>query len=606
MEPCSGGGGELCTVTTCNQVREHRWRCNYTENYNRPICLNATTPQQCKVSGSVPTCPSGPAALTTASDAVYNAGYWTPARYTVYDGPQPGTLAERRNLNNYRVVMVDRKFGWNGASRDLIGTNLQDAVSKWYVVDGVTGLPAYRPDCAVLGGQDGTWCTFEQEAQNYANWFTYYRSRLFAAVGVVSEVLSNFTGPEQFMRLGYGRINNFPGALNPWNVGSIADIPYPVSVPSADDDYHRGRGLPMKVASCAACARSRSTIRRLRRSRTPSAPTSSSGCSRSMAWAPPRTAKPLHGAGLYFSRDGLRRAVGRISGEWERAADGSPLVPPQLHGAGHGRRMDTAAHDRRLHAAAPARARGGLLDAGSARCPIGFQVAQHEGPAIVGNDRLDPTIPYNYQYIPASEPHMSGGSGSTQTETLSDVLHYYWSRDLRSDPAQQAAESIPTPKNRAFWQHMSTYVVGYGVSASMDDPSAVAIVARPRSSARGAIAWPNVGLEDCRQLDDNAADAAIPNRPACTLTEVPSGNRINDTLRGALVSGGDFFSAQSPAGTAQRARVGVLGDPCRSRGGHGAGTVEFVGRCRQPDRRRADSSRTPGKATSTLTTRSRC
>jgi hypothetical protein len=24
----------------------------------------------------------------------------------------------------------------------------------------------------VLAGQDGTWCTFEQEAQNYANWFT--------------------------------------------------------------------------------------------------------------------------------------------------------------------------------------------------------------------------------------------------------------------------------------------------------------------------------------------------------------------------------------------------------------------------------------------------
>ena len=75
--------------------------------------------------------------------------------------------------------------------------------------------PAIRPDCAVLPGQDGTWCTFEQEAQNYANWFTYYRSRLFAAVGVMSEVLSNFIGPEQFLRLGYGRINYFPRRAQP-------------------------------------------------------------------------------------------------------------------------------------------------------------------------------------------------------------------------------------------------------------------------------------------------------------------------------------------------------------------------------------------------------
>ena len=33
----------------------------------------------------------------------------------------------------------------------------------------------------------------------------------------------------------------------------------------------------------------------------------------------------------------------------------------------------------------------------------------------------------------------------------------------------------------------------------------------------------------------------------CTLTVSPSGNRINDTLRGALSSSGDFFSANSPA-----------------------------------------------------------
>jgi type IV pilus assembly protein PilY1 len=73
-----------------------------------------------------------------------------------------------------------------------------------------------------------------------------------------------------------------------------------------------------------------------------------------------------------------------------------------------------------------------------------------------------------------------------------------------------------------------------------------------------------VGLEDCRQLDNNAADAAIPARPPCTLTQIPSGNRINDTFRGALVSSGDFFSAKSP--TALRSALesvfaAILADP---------------------------------------------
>ena len=49
----------------------------------------------------------------------------------------------------------------------------------------------------------------------------------------------------------------------------------------------------------------------------------------------------------------------------------------------------------------------------------------------------------------------------------------------------------------------------------------------------------------CRQLDDNADDAAL--NPACAHTVAPSGNRINDTLRAGLASGGDFFSATSPA-----------------------------------------------------------
>ena len=91
---------------------------------------------------------------------------------------------------------------------------------------------------------------------------------------------------------------------------------------------------------------------------------------------------------------------------------------------------------------------------------------------------------------------------------------------------------------------MSSYIVGYGVIASTDDPARVPAL-RTDFDARNSISWPEVGDEPCRQLDDNADDTAV--NPSCTHTVAPSGNRINDTLRAGLTSGGDFFSATSPA-----------------------------------------------------------
>ena len=43
--------------------------------------------------------------------------------------------------------------------------------------------------------------------QNYANWFTYYRHRLFAAIAVTSQAAADLKGDLSAIRLGYGRIN---------------------------------------------------------------------------------------------------------------------------------------------------------------------------------------------------------------------------------------------------------------------------------------------------------------------------------------------------------------------------------------------------------------
>lgn len=55
-----------------------------------------------------------------------------------------------------------------------------------------------RVDCA------GTSCTYEEEIQNFANWYTYYRNRALTAI---AGGLEAFAGVPSNFRVGYGRIN---------------------------------------------------------------------------------------------------------------------------------------------------------------------------------------------------------------------------------------------------------------------------------------------------------------------------------------------------------------------------------------------------------------
>lgn len=59
---------------------------------------------------------------------------------------------------------------------------------------------ADRTDCQVSGLS----CTYEEELQNFANWFTYYRSREFTAKGALGVVISK----AQNLRLGYAKLNS--------------------------------------------------------------------------------------------------------------------------------------------------------------------------------------------------------------------------------------------------------------------------------------------------------------------------------------------------------------------------------------------------------------
>ena len=108
----------------------------------------------------------------------------------------PASDDDLANSTNYRMVEIDR------------AQNINFPVP----LDPRTGALRERKDCAAL-----TSCTRLEEMQNYANWFTYYRHRLFAAIAVTSQAAADLKGDLSAIRLGYGRINYSDNGPDPWN-----------------------------------------------------------------------------------------------------------------------------------------------------------------------------------------------------------------------------------------------------------------------------------------------------------------------------------------------------------------------------------------------------
>ena len=382
----------------------------------------------------------------------------------MYDGPATRTAAEISDLTNYRMIMIDRKFGWNGVTQLPTGTSPANAVGKYYVVDAVTGLPASAGASRIARKQmlSARGVRWQQEARTYANWYTYYRSRLFAAVAVVSEVASGLIGPEQFMRMGYGRINYFANNRNPWNVQSVTDR-YPSPLAAVDGGSNEGsveRGVrPFTVYD------------------PPLSVTPNPQRQEVFDWlftinglGPTPNREAMHTAGLYFARTDSRGPWGNIPG-----VGGGEPTSQHLWCRRNYTLLATDGEWTRLAGAQPL-----LLESPplvSTRTPLGggpesvSRSVSRDGPALTGTDRDFGVSALNYQYLVASEPQISGGFGSSQTETLTDVLLVLLDTTICAPDLRNSIKA--TPRNRAFWQHMSSYIVGYGVVASVDDPARV-------------------------------------------------------------------------------------------------------------------------------------
>lgn len=71
---------------------------------------------------------------------------------------------------------------------------------------------ATRTDCA------GATCTYSEEIQNFANWYTYYRSRILSARAGIGRA---FTKVGETARVGFGAINKDDGTIDGISVGTV-------------------------------------------------------------------------------------------------------------------------------------------------------------------------------------------------------------------------------------------------------------------------------------------------------------------------------------------------------------------------------------------------
>ena len=109
-------------------------------------------------------------------------------------------------------------------------------------------------------------------------------------------------------------------------------------------------------------------------------------------------------------------------------------------------------------------------------------VDNSNGPTIVNPNGPD------YQYTP-SDPFRDNFS-----DTLADVAMRYWSRDLDTTVQNKVP---PNAQDPAFWQHMVTFTIGFGVVGTIDPATAFAAI-----GTGTPIAWPNPGGGNTEKVDD--------------------------------------------------------------------------------------------------------
>ncbi len=332
------------------------------------------------------------------------------------------------NLSNgYRAILASADSGTSsGATRNFTVSPGGNAVSAFYHTYTIgCSNSVYSDSCYTQVNITST--SLAAQRTNFANWFSYYRTRMLASKAGISAA---FHQQGTAMRVGYGGINN---------MGSKIDV-------NGFSGTHRTAFFNWLFGVKAA------------------------------GGTPLREA--LINAGEYFKTEVPWRVTPTTASSALLECRQNYTI---LMTDGYYNDTDT----------------GGEHD-------------NNAGIAITGPKGR------SYTYAPKSP------FASTYNNTLADIAMNYWKTDLDSswDASRKLENTVPTSAlNPAFWQHMVTFGVGFGVQGSINGTTAFNAI-----SSGATINWPS-----------NSTDPG----------------KIDDLLHASVNSRGGFFAASDPNAFAQ-------------------------------------------------------
>lgn len=298
----------------------------------------------------------------------------------------------------------------------------------------------HRTDCAEIQ------CTLAEEQANFANWFTYYRSRMQLTKAALSEVLM---ATRDDVRVGMASINT----------GVVA------SKPAQTVD-----GLLSPVM--------RMGVREL---------------------------TPIHRDALLanlraMTADGgtpLKGAVQEVGRYFSRADNGNPWQAVPGDGTGAGMQLACRRSYNLLTT-------DGYYNIEPVAAPGNYDSLSASAKDLPGTDPLFRPAGAPYGYTP-SRPYRDAHSN-----TLADHASYFFVNDLRSDLLNHV-DPQPYPAQSPYWQHLTQFTVGIGVSGSLDARTSLDVDGRSfrsktlaalTATGSGAIEWPDPAASSAAKIDD--------------------------------------------------------------------------------------------------------
>ena len=352
-------------------------------------------------------------------------------------------------------------------------------------------LAQARVNPALGGAVSGR--TLAQEQQNFANWYSYYRTRSYAAKAGVGKA---FTTLNDSVRVGFGRINASP----------TLQMGVRVFNTTARTDY-----APGPSASPALTPRKRFF--------------------NLLYGSPASGATPLRKAaddvGKYF--DEGSNAPNTL-GPWDATpGDSGTANELQCRQSYHILMSDGYWND-----------------------------AAASGDAAKDNEGSDGSVIIEKQYSTTTGnkwfQYKAGAPFKDQptqnwSSTLADVAMYYWRRDLRTCTQLGCSNEVPTNSHDpAFWQHLVTYTVGFGVEGGKVDREAAFTAAGARDAV---LAYAGDPRQACTPVSETCKGPA-PSGPANPQiawdqpgSSATSAN-LDDMLHAAVNGHGDFLNAKQP------------------------------------------------------------